>query len=146
MALVAAATGVSQLFDALATSIYYTRDRDQIPDAQNEQEQRFFMARYEKTLTLVHCAKYDEELPALGRKPFPGELGERIYNEISKLAWKSWQQQSTILINHYGLNLADPRAQEFLMEQMEEFLFGGGGPAVNMDPSTAAGGGAPRKK
>lgn len=102
------------------------------------------MARYEKTITLVQCARFGEELPALPRAPFPGELGERIYENVSKLAWNSWQQQSTILINHYGLNLADPRAQEFLMEQMEEFLFGGGGQQVNMDPATAAGG--PRKK
>jgi Fe-S cluster biosynthesis and repair protein YggX len=71
-------------------------------------------------------------------------MGQRIYENISRMAWNSWQQQSTILINHYGLNMADPRAQEFLMEQMEEFFFGQGGQQVNMDPATAAG--APRKK
>ena len=102
------------------------------------------MARYEKTITLVDCARFGEELPAMARPPFPGELGQRIYDNVSKMAWNSWQQQSTILINHYGLNLADPRAQEFLMEQMEEFFFGGGGQQVNMDPATAAG--APSKK
>lgn len=102
------------------------------------------MARFEKTITLVNCARFGEELPALERPPFPGELGQRIYENVSKLAWSSWQQQSTILINHYGLNMADPRAQEFLMEQMEEFFFGEGGPQVNMDPATAAG--APQKK
>ena len=102
------------------------------------------MARYEKTITLVDCARYGEALPALERPPFPGELGQRIYENISKMAWNSWQQQSTILINHYGLNMADPRAQEFLMEQMEEFFFGGGGQQANMDPASAYG--APRKK
>jgi Fe-S cluster biosynthesis and repair protein YggX len=101
------------------------------------------MARFEKTITLVDCARLGEELPALDRAPFPGELGQRIYNEISQLAWSMWQQQSTLLINHYGLNMADPRAQQFLMEQMEEFLFGDGGGQVNMDPATAA---APSKK
>lgn len=101
------------------------------------------MARFEKTITLVDCARLGQELPALARQPFPGELGERIYNNISALAWSMWQQQSTLLINHYGLNLADPRANEFLMEQMEEFLFSGAGSQVNMDPSTAAG---PAKK
>ena len=101
------------------------------------------MARFEKTLTLVDCAYFDKELPALARKPFPGDLGERLYNEISALAWDMWQQQSTILINHYGLNMADPRAQEFLMEQMEEFFFGQGGQQVSMDPATAA---TPQKK
>ena len=102
------------------------------------------MTRFEKTITLVDCARFGQELPALEQPPFPGELGERIYNEVSQLAWSQWQQQSTLLINHYGLNMADPRAQEFLMEQMEEFFFGGGGQQVNMDPATAYG--APRKK
>lgn len=101
------------------------------------------MARFEKTITLVDCARLGQELPALARPPFGGELGERIYNNISALAWSMWQQQATLLINHYGLNLADPRANDFLMEQMEEYLFGSGGPQVNMDPSTAAG---PSKK
>ena len=102
------------------------------------------MARYEKTITLVDCARFGEPLPALERPPFPGELGQRIFENISKMAWNSWQQQSTILINHYGLNMADPRAQEFLMEQMEEFFFGAGGQQADMDPATAYG--APRKK
>jgi Fe-S cluster biosynthesis and repair protein YggX len=102
------------------------------------------MARYEKTITLVECVRFGQELPALERPPFPGELGQRIYDEVSRLAWDQWQQQSTILINHYGLNMADPRAQEFLMEQMEEFFFGQGGDQVNMDLSGAYG--APQKK
>jgi len=84
------------------------------------------MARYEKTIIVVHCAKLNRELEALPRRPFPGALGERIYNEISAQGWELWQQQSTILINHYGLNMADPRANEFLFEQMEEFFFGEG--------------------
>ena len=83
-------------------------------------------------------------MPALARAPFPGEMGQRIYDNISAMAWDMWQRQSTILINHYGLNLADPRAQEFLMEQMEAFLFGEGGQQVDMNPATAHG--APRKK
>ena len=102
------------------------------------------MARYEKTMTVVECARFGQELPALERRPFPGELGERIYENVSRLAWDQWQQQSTILINHYGLNMADPRAQEFLMEQMEQFFFGQGADQVDMDPSTAHG--APQKK
>lgn len=102
------------------------------------------MARFEKTITLVECARFEQELPALEQPPFPGEQGERIYENVSKLAWGMWQQQSTILINHYGLNMADPRAQEFLMEQMEEFFFGEGGQQVDMDPATAHG--SQRKK
>lgn len=97
------------------------------------------MARFEKTITLVECARLGQELPALEDPPFPGDMGERVYENISKLAWSMWQQQATLIINHYGLNMADPRAQEFLMEQMEEFLFGEGGGQVDMDPATAAG-------
>ena len=101
------------------------------------------MAREEKTIVVVHCAMLDEELPALDRPPFPGELGERIYNEISHYGYQQWSGQATLLINHYGLNMADPRAQEFLFQQMEEFLFGGGGGAPIS--GEAPGKGAPQK-
>lgn len=72
----------------------------------------------------VKCVKLGRELPGLPRPPFPGEFGKRVYENVSRQAWDLWQQQSTLIINHYGLNLADPRAQEFLMEQMEDFFFG----------------------
>jgi len=101
------------------------------------------MARREKTIWVVDCVKLGREAEALARPPFPGELGQRIYNEISKQAWDMWQEQSTILINHYGLNLADPRAHEFLFEQMEEFFFGEGAQLPeDWTPPEAA----PRKK
>ena len=100
------------------------------------------MAREEKTVVVVQCALLNEELPALPRPPFPGELGQRVYNEISAYAYRMWNERATLLINHYGLNLADPRAQEFLFEQMEEFFFGGGGaPPTGGAPSK----GAPQK-
>ena len=73
---------------------------------------------------MVQCVKLGRELPGLERKPYPGELGERIYAQVSQQAWDLWVQQTTILINHYGLSLADPQAQDFLRQQMEEFLFG----------------------
>lgn len=72
---------------------------------------------------MVQCVKLGRELPGLERPPFPGELGERIYENISAMAWQMWQRQSVLLINHYGLVLADPNAKQFLREQMEEFLF-----------------------
>ena len=84
------------------------------------------MTRETKTITVVQCAKYNQELPALAKRPFPGPLGERLYNEVSQMAWEGWSEHSTLLINHYGLNLADPRAQDFLFEQMEDFFFGSG--------------------
>ena len=72
----------------------------------------------------VNCAKLGRELPGLEHQPYPGELGERIYAEVSEQAWDMWMQHSVILINHYGLSLIDPNAQEFLVQQMEEFFFG----------------------
>ncbi len=101
------------------------------------------MARFEKTMIMVNCAKLGRELEALPKRPFPGELGERIYNEISQQGWELWAQQSTILINHYGLNLADPQAQAFLMQQMEEFFFGEG---AQMPEGWVPESAAPRKK
>ena len=72
---------------------------------------------------MVKCAKLGRELPGLERKPVPGEMGTRIYENISAQAWDLWKQQSVLLINHYGLNLLEPEAQKFLREQMEKFLF-----------------------
>lgn len=73
---------------------------------------------------MINCAKLGRELPGLDRPPFPGPLGQRIYDHISKEAWALWPAQERILINHYGLSLGDPQAQKILMQQMEEFFFG----------------------
>jgi len=75
---------------------------------------------------MVQCVKLGRQLPGLARPPFGGELGKRIFENVSQEAWALWQPQSTLLINHYGLNLRDPAAQKFLMQQMEEFYFGQG--------------------
>lgn len=74
----------------------------------------------------VHCIKLDKELPGLKSRPYPGELGQRIYDSVSQEGWNLWLQQMTLLVNHYGLNLADPRATQLLREEMEEFFFGEG--------------------
>jgi Fe-S cluster biosynthesis and repair protein YggX len=72
---------------------------------------------------MVTCAKFGRELPGLDAPPFPGPEGQKIYDEISALAWQMWGRQSVVLINHYGLVLADPEAKRFLREQREAFLF-----------------------
>ncbi|HLI91921.1 MAG TPA: oxidative damage protection protein [Ktedonobacteraceae bacterium] len=105
---------------------------------------------------MVFCVKLQRELPGLDRPPFPGELGKRIYEHVSKQAWEMWPAQSTLIINHYGLNMADPEARKILREQMEEFFFGedakmpeGWIPeeaGVGAGPARKGGGGAPRKK
>ena len=106
---------------------------------------------------MVMCVKLGRELPGLDKPPFPGELGQRIYEHVSKQAWEMWPAQSTLIINHYGLNMADPEARKILREQMEEFFFGeqpkmpeGWTPedddeGVDAAPS-AKGGGAPSRK
>lgn len=73
---------------------------------------------------LVLCKKLGRELPGLEAPPFSGELGERIYEQISAEAFALWQQHAGALIASYGLNLADPQARAFLQEQMEAFFFG----------------------
>ncbi len=75
---------------------------------------------------IVKCVKLGRELPGLEKPPFKSELGQRIYENVSQQAWELWMQHSVLLINHYGLSLADPRAQEFMLAQMEEFFFGEG--------------------
>ena len=105
---------------------------------------------------MVHCVKLGCELPGLDKPPFPGELGQRIYEHISKQAYDLWPAQSTLIINHYGLNMADPEARKILREQMEEFFFGseakmpeGWVPeeeGVGAGQSKKGGGGASRKK
>lgn len=71
----------------------------------------------------VHCVKLGEELEGLDFPPFPGELGEKIFNSVSKEAWKQWLGQQTILINEYRLSSLDPKARSFLQEEMQKFLF-----------------------
>ena len=74
----------------------------------------------------VHCVYLGREAEGLDRPPYPGELGQRIYNNVSKEAWQEWLQRQTMLVNEMRLNLMDPKAQEYLKNQMELFFFGEG--------------------
>jgi Fe-S cluster biosynthesis and repair protein YggX len=73
---------------------------------------------------MVKCIKLGRELPGLTRAPYRGELGQRIYENVSQEAWNMWLEHMTLIINHYGLSLADPRATEILKEELEAFFFG----------------------
>ena len=75
----------------------------------------------------VQCVKLGEEAEALDKAPYPGELGQRILENVSKEGWKQWMGQQTILINEYRISVIDPKGREFLEEQMEKFFFGDGG-------------------
>lgn len=72
----------------------------------------------------VQCLKLKKQAPGLERPPYPGDLGKRIFDHISKEAWDQWIRYQTMLVNENRLVLADPRAREYLAEQMETFLFG----------------------
>ena len=72
----------------------------------------------------VKCVKLGRELPGLNSPPFPGERGQRIFENVSQQAWQMWHEHSVLIMNHYGLNMVDPRSTETLMEEMEKFFFG----------------------
>lgn len=72
----------------------------------------------------VQCMKLGIEAEGLDFQPLPDELGEKIFQHISKQAWKQWLNQQTMLINEYRLNLMEEQAQKFLRDEMQKFLFG----------------------
>ena len=74
----------------------------------------------------VFCAKLNQEAEGLTAAPFPGSLGEKIYNQISKEAWTMWLSHQTMLINEYRLSLIDNKSRQFLREEMEKYFFGEG--------------------
>lgn len=74
----------------------------------------------------VHCVKLGREAEALTRQPYPGDLGKRIFENVSKEAWEMWKEHQTMLINEYRLSPMDPKARKFLEEEMERFFFGQG--------------------
>ena len=73
----------------------------------------------------VNCVHLKKEAEGLAFLPYPGELGKRIYDNISKEAWQLWMKHQTMLVNENRLNLADQRSRQYLARQMELFFFGG---------------------
>lgn len=74
----------------------------------------------------VQCIKLEKEAEGLATLPYPGDLGKRIYDNVSKEAWKMWLGHQTMLINEYRLTPIEPKARKFLEEEMEKYFFGGG--------------------
>jgi Fe-S cluster biosynthesis and repair protein YggX len=74
----------------------------------------------------ITCIKLGVQAEGLDFAPVPGELGKRIWKEVSKQAWADWQKQQTMLINENRLNLADMRARQYLLRQCEKHFFGDG--------------------
>lgn len=76
---------------------------------------------------MVMCVKFQKEMPGLEEPPFDGHpLGQKIYENVSKEAWKMWLEQMKMIMNEYRLNLGTPDAQEFLLKQMDDYFFGEG--------------------
>jgi len=75
---------------------------------------------------MVQCVKLGREAEGLERLPYPGELGKRIFENVSKEAWQGWIRYQTILVNENRLNLADAQARKYLARQMEDYFFGSG--------------------
>ena len=74
----------------------------------------------------VYCVKLGREAEGLEQAPYPGELGERILENVSKEAWQMWLQHQTMLMNEMRLTPIDPKARQFLEQEMEKFFFGEG--------------------
>ena len=75
---------------------------------------------------MVKCVKFQRELPGLDEPPFENELGQRIYQNVSKEAWKMWLEHLKMILNEYRLNLVERESQKIVKQQMEEYFFGEG--------------------
>lgn len=73
----------------------------------------------------ILCTYFKDEREVMDRAPYPGELGEKIFNEISKEAWQLWLEHQTMLINENRLSLVDPDSRSYLQDEMKKFLFEG---------------------
>ncbi|MGA0937241.1 MAG: oxidative damage protection protein [Sedimenticolaceae bacterium] len=76
---------------------------------------------------MVNCVKMKRELEGLDKPPYPGDLGQRVFENVSKEGWAEWLKHQTMLLNEYRLSPIDPKARKFLEEQMDKFFFGDGG-------------------
>jgi Fe-S cluster biosynthesis and repair protein YggX len=74
----------------------------------------------------VHCVLLGEDADGLDYPPYPGELGQRIFESVSRQAWEQWLAHQTMLINEYRLTPIEPQARQFLEQEMEKFFFGDG--------------------
>jgi Fe-S cluster biosynthesis and repair protein YggX len=87
----------------------------------------------------VFCIKLKKTAEGLTRSPYPGPLGDRIYQEVCKEAWQLWLRHQTLLINEHRLSLTDPKARQFLTTEMEKYFFGEGSehPTGFVDPHSS---------
>ena len=86
---------------------------------------------------MVQCVKLNKEAEGLEYMPYPGDLGQKIYDNVSQEGWQMWVGHQTMLMNEYRLTPVDPKARKFLEEEMEKFFFGEGSdtPKEFVDPN-----------
>lgn len=86
----------------------------------------------------IQCVKLGHEAEGLDRQPYPGELGKRVFEHVSKQAWAGWLRHQTMLINENRLSPMDSKARKYLEEQMQRYFFGEGAelPAGYVPPET----------
>jgi Fe-S cluster biosynthesis and repair protein YggX len=75
---------------------------------------------------MVKCVNFQKEMPGLDEPPFNNALGQRIFENVSKEAWRLWLEHMKMLVNEYRLNLMDRQSQHLIQQQMEEYFFGEG--------------------
>jgi Fe-S cluster biosynthesis and repair protein YggX len=78
---------------------------------------------------MIQCVKLGREAEGLEKPPYPGELGQRIFDNVSKEAWQAWLRHQTMLINEYRLVAFEPKARQYLVGEMEKYFFGTGSKA-----------------
>ena len=84
----------------------------------------------------INCIKLNRELEGLDRAPYPGELGKKILESVSKEAWQQWLDYQTMLINENSLNLFEESSQSYLKQQMEIYFFSEDGDVDKIDGYT----------
>ena len=82
------------------------------------------MAPEDTPRRMVHCVKLKRELPGLDSPPWPGALGQRIYDQVSQEAWEAWEERMKMILNEYRLLPFQKEAQVLVAKQMEEYFFG----------------------
>ncbi|PWQ98813.1 oxidative damage protection protein [Leucothrix arctica] len=84
---------------------------------------------------MVNCVLLKKEAEGLTRVPYPGDLGKRVFENVSQEAWTQWVSHQTILMNEYRLSPINPKDRKFLEEEMDKFFFGDGPSAIdNLTP------------
>jgi len=78
---------------------------------------------------MVNCVKLGKEAEGLDFQPYPGELGKKVFENVSKEAWDAWLSHQTMLINEYRLNPLDPKSRKMIEQEMEKFFWGQGSEA-----------------